>query len=589
MRILGLASESHDTGVALLDNGSIALVLEEERHNREKHTQQFPSHALEAALGRDGAGLSSIDRITTPWDPRRLRRTFAKALLRRFPLSLTLALPSAHTTQDSGVVLLNFWARHDLKRRFPGQRLPPIVNVGHHESHAAMYFVSPFDDATVVVMDGYGDDCATSVFTGEANRLERRWHGAFFDSLGMVYTLVTRHLGFEPFEEGTVMALAALGSDSMVDRMRDVVHLAPDGRFTMNMSYFSYDTYGMLRPFKRKFIDAFGPARRRDEPMTAHHHDLAFALQAMAEEVVVHVVQAARRNYPSRNLCFVGGVALNCVANGRLQRESGFERIWVPPCASDTGVPLGSALWHHHQTLREPRGEVMTHAYHGLAYPDAEIEKALREAGLAFERLDEPRLLDRVARDLADNRIVGWFQGRYEIGPRALGNRSILASPTSADVRDVINKRVKFREPFRPFAPSVLAEKAAEWFEITGPDPFMTQAPRVRPEMASRIPAAVHVDGTARIQTVEHAANPRYHALIERFEKLTGVPVLLNTSFNKQEPIVTRPEEAISCFLRTDMHVLVMGDYYVTDRPAAAAERARRRFEVIEVNTRGGE
>lgn len=231
----------------------------------------------------------------------------------------------------------------------------------------------------------------------------------------------------------------------------------------------------------------------------------------------------------------------------------------------------------------------MTHAYHGLAYPDAEIEKALREAGLAFERLDEPRLLDRVARDLADNRIVGWFQGRYEIGPRALGNRSILASPTSADVRDVINKRVKFREPFRPFAPSVLAEKAAEWFEITGPDPFMTQAPRVRPEMASRIPAAVHVDGTARIQTVEHAANPRYHALIERFEKLTGVPVLLNTSFNKQEPIVTRPEEAISCFLRTDMHVLVMGDYYVTDRPAAAAERARRRFEVIEVNTRGGE
>lgn len=589
MRILGLATESHDTGVALLDNGRIALVLEEERHNREKHTLQFPHQALEAALGPDGAGLASLDVITTPWDPKRLRRTFAKALLRRFPMSLNLARPSAHTTQDSGVVFLNFWARYDLKRQFPGKRLPPVVNVGHHESHAAMFFVSPFDDATVVVMDGYGDDSATSVFTGEGNRLERRWHGSFFDSLGMVYTLVTRHLGFAPFEEGTVMALAALGSDSMVERMRDVVRLEPDGRFKMNMSYFSYDTYGMRHPFTRKFVETFGPPRRRDEPMTSHHHDLAYALQAMAEEVVVHVVRSARQAYPSRNLCFVGGVALNCVANGRLLRESGFDRIWVPPCASDTGVPLGSALWHHHQTLGNPRDEIMSHAYHGLAYDDAATEKALREAGLAFERLDEAGVIERAAHDLAEGRIVGWFQGRYEIGPRALGNRSILASPTSEGVRDIINARIKFREPFRPFAPSVLAEKASEWFEISGPDPFMTQAPRVRPEMAPRIPAAVHVDGTARIQTVERAANPRYHALIARFETLTGVPVLLNTSFNKQEPIVTRPEEAISCFLRTDMHVLIMGDYYVTDRPTAAVERARARFEVIEVNTRGGE
>lgn len=231
----------------------------------------------------------------------------------------------------------------------------------------------------------------------------------------------------------------------------------------------------------------------------------------------------------------------------------------------------------------------MDHAYHGLAYGDVEIERALGDAGLTYERLEDAQLIERVAQDLADGRIVGWYQGRYEIGPRALGNRSILASPLRPDVRDTINRRVKFREPFRPFAPSVLEEQAGAFFEIDQPDPFMTMAPRVRPAAAPRIPAAVHVDGTARIQTISRAANSRYHALIERFGQITGVPVLLNTSFNKQEPIVTRPEEAISCFLRTDMEVLVLGNCYTTARPGASVERARRRFEVIEINTRGGE
>lgn len=231
----------------------------------------------------------------------------------------------------------------------------------------------------------------------------------------------------------------------------------------------------------------------------------------------------------------------------------------------------------------------MIHAYHGLGYSDPQIEAALNNAGLVYRRLEEPELLSEVARNLADGRIVGWMQGRYEIGPRALGNRSILASPTSPEVRDVINRRIKFREPFRPFAPSVLAEHAGAWFEIAQPDPFMTMAPRVRPDKAPLIPAAVHVDGTARIQTVEREANPRYHALLSAFHGLTGVPILLNTSFNKQEPIVARPEEAISCYLRTDMDVLVIGNYYTTDRPAAAVSEARRSFEVIEINTRGGD
>jgi carbamoyltransferase len=589
MRILGLMTLTHDTGAALLEDGEIISVLEEERHSREKHTIWFPHHSIAVMLGSDGAGLADIDVITVPWDQRRLRRTFAKAILSGLPASLNLIRDSAHPTQDGAVVVMNQCVRFGLRRYFPNQHRPEIVAVAHHDAHAAMFFVSPFDDATIIVMDGFGDECATSIYTGADGRIERHWQGAFFDSLGMVYTLITRHLGFEVFEEGTVMALAALGSDRLVDRLREIVRLEPDGRFSFDMSYFSYDRYGMIRPFKQKFMDAFGPARARGGELTNHHKDLAFALQAVAEDVIVHVAKAARRRHPSANLCFVGGVALNCVANARLLRESGFERIWVPPCASDTGVPLGSALYHHHQTLGAPRRTRMDHAYYGEAYDDAQIETALAAAGMTYERLDDDALIDRVAKDLAQGRIVGWFQGRYEIGPRALGNRSILASPVSPGVRDVINTRVKFREPFRPFAPSVLLERATEYFEIEQPDPFMTFAPRVRPGVADRIPAAVHVDGTARIQTVAESTNPRYHALIARFATLTGIPILLNTSFNKQEPIVARPEEAISCFLRTGMDVLVLGNYYTTDRPEGAAAQARSDFEVIEINTRSGE
>jgi carbamoyltransferase len=327
------------------------------------------------------------------------------------------------------VALLNTYLRKGLRGACPGEVHPPIINVAHHDAHAAIYFVSPFEDATVVVMDGYGDDAATSVYAAEGRRIDRQWHGSFFDSLGILYTLVTRHLGFQVFEEGTVMALAACGSDRLVGDMRDVVRLRDNGRFQINMDYFSYDSFGMLRPFRQRFIDAFGPARHRQEPLTDHHRDLARALQVVAEDVVLHVAKAARRQLPSRNLCFTGGVALNCVANGRLLAESGFDRVWVPPCASDTGAPFGSALWHHHVTLANPRSETMTHAYYGLDYTEAEVAGALRRAGLAFERLDEEELLARTAGDLADGRIVGWHQGRYEIGPRALGNRSILASP----------------------------------------------------------------------------------------------------------------------------------------------------------------
>ncbi len=590
MNLLGLSCVSHDAGVALLENGVPTLVLEEERLNRQKHTKAFPEQSLAMVFGEQGRTLADFDAITIPWDVRALRRTYLGLFLRGLPSSVHLMRDAANTMQQPDRMLWQTQRiRWGLSRQLGAWRLPPLVNVAHHDAHAALYFVSPFDEASVLVMDGYGDVSSSSAYTGKGNRLERLWRNDLLESVGALYTLTTRYLGFEEFEEGTVMALAACGGATYDARFSDLITLREDGQYALDWSYLSFDRYGMIKPFTPKFYETFGPARRKGEPLTDRHRDLAHALQATAENAILHVARDLHRRCPSRNLVMTGGVALNCVANARLKRDTPYEHVWVPPCASDTGVPLGSALWHYHQTLGKPRTTEMSHAFLGVAYSDTQIEQALQAAGLTYERLPEADLIARVARDLAEDRIVGWFQGKFEIGPRALGNRSILASPLNLAIKDVINTRVKYREPFRPFAPAVLAEHQAEYFEIDQPDPFMTMAPRVRPDKVGIIPAAVHVDGTGRIQTVERAANPLYYALIEAFMRLTGVPVVLNTSFNKQEPIVARPEEAISCYLRTEIDVLVLGNYYTRARTPDAVARAREAFTVHIVNTRGGE
>lgn len=580
MRILGLVGATHDSGLAVLQDGRPELVLEEERFNREKRTKRFPKRALQAALEMQAAnGCEPFDLITIPWDVSRLRRSFLWAVLGRFPLSLSLVLERSHTPQDNDVVLLNFHLARKLKR-FPEMRSPaPMVNVSHHEAHAATFFVSPFDEAAVLVMDGFGDDASTSAYVGRGNRLERLWYTGIFNSIGIVYTFVTKYLGFAGFsDEGKVMALAAYGDDRYVKAFRDVISPTPDGRYKVNTAYFDYAAFGELKPFRRRFFDVFGPPRQSGEPLNDRHKAVARGLQVLTEDIVLHVARDLRQASGAKNLCLSGGVALNCVANARVLEEAGFDRVWVPPCASDTGAPLGSTLWHYHQTLGHPRRLELKHPFYGRPYTDADIQAALAEANLSAERLETPALLDRVARDLAAGKIVGWFQGRSEMGPRALGNRSILADPRRAEMKDAINSRIKHREPFRPFAPAVLMERAAEFFHLSQPDPFMTLAPRVRQEKAHLIPAAVHVDGTGRIQTVEREANPRYYGVIEAFGNLTGVPVLLNTSFNRQEPIVETPGEAISCFLRTGMDVLVLGDYYTTDRNPRASQRAEQEF-----------
>jgi carbamoyltransferase len=577
LRILGIATDTHDSGIALLEDGVPALVIEEERLSRTRHTLRFPRHALGAAFPGGIKDLAGIEAIATPWDVRRLRRTFAHAVFHRLPQSLVLLRRDARPMQRSEIVLLNLRIRRGLSRWLGAGPLPPIVNVPHHDAHAAIYFVSPFEESTVLVMDGYGDESATSAYSAVGGRVERRWKTSIFDSIGMLYTFLTHYLGFHGIgQEGKVMALAAYGDETYIARFRELVRLEPDGRYRLDMSYFDFDAHGLLRPFRLKFLDAFGPPRSPMSPLEDRHRAIARALQVTTEEAILHVVRGLERSLPSRNLVLTGGVALNCVANGRVKAETGFRNVWVPPVASDTGAPLGAALWHHHHTLGGPRNFTLTHAALGLAYDAAEIRRAIEAAGLVHRELAGDDLVREVARDLAAGRIVGWFQGRFEIGPRALGFRSILADPRNPATRERMNRKIKAREEFRPFAPAILAERANEYFEIDGPDPYMTIAPRARAERAGEIPAAIHVDGTGRIQTVDRAHNPRFHALISAFAELTGVPVLINTSFNKHEPIVARPEEAVSCFLRTEMDVLAIGDFYCT-RPSGHSAGASAR------------
>jgi carbamoyltransferase len=570
MNILGIVTRTHDSGLALLTDGVPTLVLEEERFNREKHTRRFPFHSLEAAFDDQGLGVDDIDVITTPWEMKSVRRNLFWAMAEGFPASLHMLPPSARPHVSTLIVAVPMGLRWGLMWHFGmHKKLLKIVQVKHHDAHAAIFFASPFEEAAVLVLDGHGDETAQSAYIGSGNNLEHLWQSEVFDSLGFLYTAATAYLGFKPFAEGTVMALAGTGRSTYATKFRELVCLKPEGRFSINRDLISYDTHGIKKPFKQWFTEAFGPRRSPDEPISDRHRDLAFALQSTIEETILHVVRALSKRHPSRNLCLTGGVALNCVANARILRDTDYESVWVPPCASDSGAPLGSALWHHHQTLGNPRGFELKHSFHGRGYTDAEIARALHLAGVPYQLMEGEELLATVARGIAAGKIVGWFQGRSELGPRALGNRSILADPRDKAMKDRINARVKHREPFRPFAPAILQERVAEFFEIEQIDPFMTMAPRVRPDKAALIPAGIHVDGTARIQTVDRVANPRFYGVIEKFAELTGVPVILNTSFNLQEPIVQSPENAISCFLRTEMDMLVLGNFCITDRNRA--------------------
>jgi carbamoyltransferase len=448
-------------------------------------------------------------------------------------------------------------------------------NVEHHQAHAASaFFVSPFDESAVLTVDGFGDFASALVAVGRGNRMEVLDRVTFPHSLGIYYTAVTQWLGFPKYgDEGKVMGLAPYGEpDVHRQRMHELVRL--NGLFELNLDYFTHHDRGVDmtwtegpptigRVFSPRLEEVFGPAREPSGDLTKHHEDVAGALQAVLEDAYLHVVNEAQRRTGSTNLCLAGGVALNAVANGRIRNETPFDGLYIQPAAGDSGIAVGAAYHVWHQVLGQERSFVMDHAYTGPEYSDARCGRAVRAAGLDSELVDDDTLFRMVAERIADGDVVGWFQGRMEFGPRALGNRSIVTDPRRHDMKDILNARIKHREPFRPFAPSILAERTGEWYEQDYTSPFMILVYKTKADKRDRIPAVNHVDDTGRLQTVERHVNPRYYRLIEEFDRQTGVPVLLNTSFNENEPIVMTPEQAIETFQKTHMDLLVLGNHLV--------------------------
>jgi carbamoyltransferase len=570
--ILGLNAFHGDAAAALVVDGELVAAAEEERFNRIKHVAGFPSLAVAWCLADAGLAPSDLDHVAIARDPRanigqKLLRTIRHGASARY---LQARLENAAKVRDvrthvAGALGID---ADDLRAE--------LHNVEHHQAHvASAFFVSPFEDAAILSVDGFGDFASTMLAEGHVNRFEVLERVLFPHSLGIFYTAVTQWLGFPKYgDEGKVMGLAPYGDPSRhLPRMRELVRL--DGQlFKLGLDYFTHDKEGVDmtwdegsptigRIFSDRMIEAFGPPREPGSELTSHHEDVAAALQAMLEEAYLHLVRTLWERTHVPNLCLAGGVALNAVANGRIRLETPFEHVYVQPAAGDSGTAVGAAYHVWNQELGRPRGFVMEHAYTGPAYGDEEHEAALRGAGLEPERLSDDELFPFVAERIAEGDVVGWFQGRMEFGPRALGHRSIVVDPRRPDMKDILNARIKHREVFRPFAPSILAETAGEWYEQDYTSPFMVLVYKTRPDKRERIPAVNHVDDTGRLQTVEERVAPRYYQLIKEFEKRTGVPVVLNTSFNENEPIVMTPEQATETFLKTRMDVLVLGNHVV--------------------------
>lgn len=560
MLILGL-SNMRDAAAALIQDGRVVAAAEEERFVRVKHVTALPVHAIRYCMREAGVQPTQVDAVAVPWK--------YWALGRRAHLALGAMLRSPTFFRVKGRRTLERLTSEWTELAFLSSRLRKVLGPGlfrpisldHHLCHAASCFlVSPFERAAILVADGASEAHTAMLALGEGPKIRVVQRTPLPHSLGQLYAGFTAYLGFRPDQdEYIVMGLAAHGEPRFASLLRDrVLRLGSEGRFQLNTKLFDFHL-ARVGVFLPEFIRLFGPPRRPGEDLTARHRDLAASIQLVLEEAMLHLGRYLKTLTKANHLCMAGGVAFNCVANSRIVRELDFERVYVQPAAGDAGAALGAALW-----LANRRGEirtrqVMNHAYWGPQYTEAECRRVVDQAGLLWEVLEEQALCDRVATELARGRLVFWFQGRMEWGPRALGNRSLLADPRREDMRELINAKVKLREPFRPFAPAVLEERAGDYFDAAWPSPFMQFTFSVLPSAKGVIPAVVHVDGTARIQTVDAASNPRFRKLLEAFERKTAIPVLLNTSFNVNEPIVCTPEDAVACFRRTDVDWLVLG------------------------------
>lgn len=576
MVILGINAFHGDSSAALLVDGHLSAAVEEERFNRIKHWAGVPLAAARACL--DG---SHPDHIAISRNPRaRLGRKVFRVAVR--PLSWRLAAARAYNSGRVAAVS-NVLASAGIR----AASARPIHFVEHHRAHlASAFFCSPFDSAAVVSIDGFGDFSSIMWGVGTGNQIDVCGSVCYPHSLGIFYTAFTQFLGFPKYgDEYKMMGLAAYGEPRFVNQVRDVVRI--DGaQCRLNLDYFQHHTKGVdmtwegrepvLSPvYSDRLVKTFGDPRAPRSEIEQWHADLAASVQAVMEERYLALLNYVQRETGQKAVCLAGGVALNCVVNGMILDRTDFQDIFVQPAAHDAGTAVGAALYVQHQLLRAPRDYVMRHVYYGPAYSDFDMLQAMDAAGATYRHMGKEELISHTAKLIADGKIVGWYQGRMEFGPRALGNRSILADPRRADMKEILNRRIKYREPFRPFCPSILAEAATDWFETNYPSPFMVLAFKIKPTQRERIPAVTHGDGTGRLQTVERDVNPLYWELIRRFGDLTGVPVLLNTSFNENEPIVNTPAEALDCFLRTQMDVLVMGPYFLLKSENAGMNAAR--------------
>ena len=583
MYILGINAYHGNASAAIVCDGRLVAAVEEERFNRVKYAAGFPAAAIRYCLAEAGITLDDVDHIAIPRNP-----------WARLGTKLLYAVRMPRFARERARVLAQFTSLPEaLAQAFevdPQRIRARYHRVEHHLAHlASTFFVSPFEQAAVLSADGLGDFASTMWATGEGNRL--RVHGAvaFPHSLGMYYTAITQYLGFWKFgDEYKVMGLAAYGEPAYLEEFRRILQSNAALGFRLNLAYFSHHHTGpdmtwreadktpqLGRIFSPYLEERLGPTRAPDQPVEQHHRNAAATMQACLEEVLFDLLTTLQRRTGHRALCLAGGVAFNCAANGKIFDRTPFEQVYVQPAAGDAGLAVGAAYYVYHHVLGHPRTFVMEHPYWGPAYSREQIRAALERSSIASSEfqvteLPEEQLAKETAKEIAGGKIVGWFQGRAEWGPRALGNRSILADPRRAEMKDILNRRIKHREVFRPFAPSILEEATGEYFEKAYPSPFMALAYAVRPEKRKEIPAPTHVDGTGRLQTVSRSVNPRYWRLIREFANLTGVPVVLNTSFNENEPIVCQPEEAIECFLRTKMDVLVLGNTIVR-KPASSA------------------
>jgi carbamoyltransferase len=566
MLTLGLLN-LRDAAAALLQDGTILAAAEEERFVRIKHVTALPLRAIRSCLHQAGASLADVDAIAVPWKYWVVGRR-ASLLLGSMVRSPTLCRVKGRRTAER---LSQEWAEQifltpKLRASFGPSRTKPIF-LDHHLCHAASTFlVSPFERAAILVVDGASEAHTSMLGLGEGHQITALKRTNLPHSLGQFYAAITAYLGFTPDQdEYIVMGLAAYGEPRYAEMLRrQILTLAPEGAFRLNTRLLDFHL-ARAKFFVPELLRLLGPNRKPDEEVTQRHRDIAASAQLVLEETLLHLARYLKQATGAENLCLAGGVAFNCVANSRLRQEAGFRQVYVQPAAGDAGAALGAALWLSARRGDLRQRQVMTSAYLGPQFDEAACRQAAERAGLSCQAMDDEALCEKVATELSHGRLVFWFQ---EWGPRALGNRSLLADPRREDMRELINSKVKLRQPFRPFAPSVLEERAADYFELTEPSPFMLFTHRARPSAKGVIPAVIHVDGTARVQTVDREANPRYRKLIEAFGRQTGVPVLLNTSFNVNEPIVCTPDEAVSCFLRTEVDWLVLGNLLVS-RPAA--------------------